>query len=250
VTTGLDEWKRLREVLAVAEAERKPVRERNRLHDAVGLAAAAVAAQPELHPAIVELCSDHNDLHDRVAAALVREHWDPVGAAATFLAVAEASGHRLIRPLSMHAALEVSSPAAARIAALCLLNIDAGRGNVSAKPTAVHVTPPVASNLELDAAQRVANLEANGGLEHAYHVAGPDFRPAAAALRSGASSGASATPSTPTCRPTPAGPRRWSGLRAREGTRGTALSPARPAHTPKTGSSAKPLPDPTPPYDP
>ena len=34
--------------------------------------------------------------------------------------------------------------------------------------------------------------------------------------------------------------------RAREGNRGTTLSPARPAHTPNTGSSAKPLPDPTP----
>jgi transposase len=42
-----------------------------------------------------------------------------------------------------------------------------------------------------------------------------------------------------------AGPRQ----RAREGTWGTALSPARPAHTPGTGSSAKPLPDPLPPYD-
>jgi len=37
--------------------------------------------------------------------------------------------------------------------------------------------------------------------------------------------------------------------RAREGTWGTTLSPARPAHTPGTGSSAKPLPDPQPPYD-
>jgi hypothetical protein len=36
---------------------------------------------------------------------------------------------------------------------------------------------------------------------------------------------------------------------AREGNRGTTLTPARPAHTPKTGSSAKPLPDLTPPYD-
>src|SRR6516162_2689609 len=31
--------------------------------------------------------------------------------------------------------------------------------------------------------------------------------------------------------------------RAREGNRGTALTPARPAHTPDTGSSDKPLPD-------
>jgi len=32
--------------------------------------------------------------------------------------------------------------------------------------------------------------------------------------------------------------------RAREGNRGTALTPARPAHTPNVGSSGKPLPDP------
>ena len=38
--------------------------------------------------------------------------------------------------------------------------------------------------------------------------------------------------------------------RVREGTRGTALSPARPDCTPNTGSSAKPLPDLPPPYDP
>ena len=59
----------------------------------------------------------------------------------------------------------------------------------------------------------------------------------------------SATPSTPACRPTPAGPQHRRD-RAREGNRGTTLSPARPAHTPNTGSSAKPLPDPPPPYDP
>src|SRR6266566_7527565 len=37
--------------------------------------------------------------------------------------------------------------------------------------------------------------------------------------------------------------------RAREGTRGTTLSPARPARTPNAGSSAKPLPDLSPPCD-
>jgi transposase len=40
------------------------------------------------------------------------------------------------------------------------------------------------------------------------------------------------------------------GQGAREGNRGTTLSPARPALTPGTGSSAKPLPDPQPPYGP
>ena len=67
---------------------------------------------------------------------------------------------------------------------------------------------------------------------------------------SAASSDASATPSTPACRPTPAGPQHSPRQRAREGNRGTTLSPARPAHTPKTSSSAKPLPSPPPPYDP
>lgn len=43
--------------------------------------------------------------------------------------------------------------------------------------------------------------------------------------------------------------RRAAAERAREGKRGTTQQPARPALTPNTGSSAKPLPDPTPRYD-
>ena len=76
----------------------------------------------------------------------------------------------------------------------------------------------------------------------------PRARPAK--KRSAATSGASATPSTPICRPTPAVPQHLPGPGAREGNRGTTLSPARPADTPKTSSSAKPLPSPPPPYDP
>ena len=47
-------------------------------------------------------------------------------------------------------------------------------------------------------------------------------------------------PSSPACRLMPGAPQ--PARRAREGSRGTALSPARPAHTPGTGSSDKPLP--------
>jgi len=43
--------------------------------------------------------------------------------------------------------------------------------------------------------------------------------------------------------------RRVRALTAREGNRGTALTPARPAHTPSADSSDKPLPGLTPPYD-
>ena len=53
--------------------------------------------------------------------------------------------------------------------------------------------------------------------------------------RCGASSGGSATRSMRACAPTPA-------PRAREGNRGTALSPGRPAPTPGAGSSGQPLP--------
>ena len=60
--------------------------------------------------------------------------------------------------------------------------------------------------------------------------------------RCGLSSGGSATPSSPASRPTPARAQRPR-QRAREGNRGTTLTPARPAHTPNAGSSDKPLPD-------
>jgi hypothetical protein len=65
----------------------------------------------------------------------------------------------------------------------------------------------------------------------------------------GASSGGSATPSTPASSPTPARPPATR-QRAREGNRGTTLTPARPARTPSAGSSDKPLPSPASPYDP
>ena len=65
------------------------------------------------------------------------------------------------------------------------------------------------------------------------------------------SNGAPATPSTGGGALMPAAPpsdlRR---SRAREGKRGTALTPARPAHTPDAGSSAQPLSDLSPPYAP
>jgi transposase len=60
---------------------------------------------------------------------------------------------------------------------------------------------------------------------------------------SGASNGGSAMPSTPACGPAPAGPPQPA-RRAREGNRGTTLSPARLDHTPGASSSDKPLPGP------
>jgi transposase len=78
-------------------------------------------------------------------------------------------------------------------------------------------------------------------------VSSPKARPTR--KHSAPSSAASATPSSPASKPTPAPPPRLV-PRIREGNRGATLPPARPAHTPSTGSSAKPLPDLNPHYDP
>jgi hypothetical protein len=67
--------------------------------------------------------------------------------------------------------------------------------------------------------------------------------------RSAASSAGSATRSTRRWWPMP-GALRVPARRAREGNRGTALYPGRPAHTPSAGSSDKPLPGLPPPYGP
>ena len=63
------------------------------------------------------------------------------------------------------------------------------------------------------------------------------------------SSGGSATPSSPASRPTPARPRR-PGQTAREGNRGTTLTPARAGSHPERQLLDEPLPDLPPPYGP
>jgi transposase len=86
----------------------------------------------------------------------------------------------------------------------------------------------------------------NRQINHAIHMATTTARSRKERperKRYARSSGASAAPSSPGCRPTPATEKAWP-VWAREGRRGTALSPARPAHTPSMGSSAKPLPNP------
>ena len=108
------------------------------------------------------------------------------------------------------------------------------------------------------------SLRGNRRLNHAIHMAAvtqirhthsegrptsrrrsPRARPAK--KRSARSNASSATLSTPTSPLTPPAPGPHT-LTAREGNRGTALSPARPARTPGAGSSDKPLPDHNPAY--
>jgi transposase len=98
--------------------------------------------------------------------------------------------------------------------------------------------------IHMTAITQIRQLHSEGRAYYDKKIAGgkPRKKPCAP------SNGASATPSTGTCAPTP--PEQQPSSQAREGNRGTTLTPARPAHTPHTSSSAKPLPDPHPPYAP
>lgn len=88
-----------------------------------------IASHPELHESVEAYCGQDQDPDLRVWAALVLEHWDVRGAAETFVSVIHDSGDSVTRPMTMAEALKVKSTTTARTAALCLLNIDEGRGN-------------------------------------------------------------------------------------------------------------------------
>ena len=130
----IDDW-----LLAWAEwtdadvAGRGTVRARNLMIDKVWSLGREIAARDELHDSINALCEPGRDPDTRVHAALVREHWDVAGAAETLVSVIATSGASVARPVTMSEALRVSTTKAASTAALCLLNIDSGRGNTGAK---------------------------------------------------------------------------------------------------------------------
>ena len=140
-----------------------------------------IAANPALHPEIVALCNRTVGPDERLAAALVREHWDQVGAADTLVSIIESSGVSVRRPVRMGDALAVAD-AVARTAALCLMNIDDGRGNVSAGTEVSRSYSTGASASNLDALQRVHELACSGGLDHAFHRVGDEFPQAASGL--------------------------------------------------------------------
>jgi transposase len=90
--------------------------------------------------------------------------------------------------------------------------------------------------VHMAAVTQVSQRHSDGGAYHDKKVA-DDKTPK---KRREPSNARSAMKSTSTRRPTPPTPPRAA---AREGNGGTTLPPARPAHIPHTGSSAKPLPD-------
>ena len=128
----MSEWLAARAEWAAANASGRPVQVCNRIMDRIWELRREIAGHPELHEAIVVLCEPGQDSDVRLGAALVREHWDVAGAADTLVSVINASGASITRPVTMSHALSVETTTTARTAALCLLNIDSGRGNTGA----------------------------------------------------------------------------------------------------------------------
>ena len=125
----ITQWRAARAECAAAEVTGASVRVRNQIMDRIWSLAHQIAADPSLHSLIQDLCGPDRDADLRIGAALVREHWDVRGAAETLMSVIQQSGDTIGRPVTMSSALAVKASTAARTAALCLLNIDSGRGN-------------------------------------------------------------------------------------------------------------------------
>lgn len=178
----LASWRAAFETLAEAEKSGRPVRERNRLHDLVRREAAELAGSERARVAIERLARDESDLALRLAATLALEQWDAVAAAHALEQIVQVSGGSVTRPMTMTSALAVGHRVG-KIAALCLFNLDQGKGNVAASPTTVSPQEPVrVSNGLLDAAESVHALVMNGGLDHAFHLVGNQFSDAALCL--------------------------------------------------------------------
>ena len=128
----ITDWLKAREDWAAANAAGRPVKVCNRIMDRVWALGHEIARSPDLHQRIHELCQSSEDPDTRLGAALVREHWDERGAADTLVSVIQASEASITRPVTMDVALSIRTATTARAAALCLLNIDSGRGNTGA----------------------------------------------------------------------------------------------------------------------
>jgi hypothetical protein len=129
MTDLINEWLAVRAEWTAANAAGRSAQVCNRIMDRIWALSSEIAGHPELHEAIIALCEPGQDSDARLGAALVREHWDVAGAADTLVSVIHASGTSITRPVTMTHALSVETTTTARTAALCLLNIDSGRGN-------------------------------------------------------------------------------------------------------------------------
>lgn len=175
----------LRAVRITLEATRSApttsVRVHNRLMNEVRSECARLAATPAGRETLARAAESDADPLVRLNAALAVEAWDPNKAAETFVALIAAAGGAITRPMTMTTALTVHDEVG-RAAALCLLNFDRRNGAPAPPLTRRKGRVPsvTAPRAQLNAAEAVYSLAMNGGLDHAYAVAGAQFAPAAA----------------------------------------------------------------------
>ena len=159
------------------------VRAANRLMTDVRDECARLAASPEGR-AVLELAAESDrDPLVRLNAATAVETWNPSLAATALEALIRASDGVVVRPMTMTDALAVTEPIGQH-AALCLLNLDR-RAGAPAPPLKLSGRVdqrPVVATASLEAAETVYSVAMNGGLDHAFEVAGERFPAAAEAF--------------------------------------------------------------------
>lgn len=149
-----------------------PVRVNNRLMTAVNEQCDLLEQTPEGRSALIGAATSDQDSLLRLVAATTVQRWDVSRARATLEDLVRLSGGSVVQPMTMTAALAVRGEPG-RSAALCLLNLDHPQPTVPTPPPTVS-KPPIASG-RLHAAERIYGLAMNGGIDHAYEVAGDEF---------------------------------------------------------------------------
>jgi hypothetical protein len=160
-----------------------PVRVHNRLMKKVLAKSDQLASTQHGRTVLVRAAASDPDPWVRLTAAYAVTRWDADAGVAALEALVSESGGEVVRPMTMSAALAVSLEPG-RSAALSLVNFNCHcpRPNMpSPSPASRSSTSPVQAE-HLDAAERVYGLAMNGGLAHAYEVAGADFNLASDAL--------------------------------------------------------------------
>jgi hypothetical protein len=170
----------LRQAVEAAQARSPSVREHNRRMKLVDAECQRLAATPDGRTALEQAASSDRNPMLRISAATTVAAWAPAHARVALEELVRASGGEIARPMTMSAALAVHHEPG-HTAALCLFNLDRG-GNPERQKTTPHERSAAVPSHQLDAAERVYSLTMNGGLDHAYEVAGNDFGAAADAL--------------------------------------------------------------------
>jgi hypothetical protein len=180
VTNADDSLRAFRDAIAAAHAAQlSPVRVYNRLQDAVRAEGDRVAETPAGREALETAAFSDPDPSMRLSAAATVATWDRERAAEALETLVASRGETVTRPVTMTEAIRLDDRFAAS-AALCLYTLD--RPVEAPRPARPLVPVTPVSTADLDAAEAVYHPAMNGGLDHAFDLAGDKFPAAARAF--------------------------------------------------------------------